>query len=36
MSNITDKEIDLHDNASIEYNVDDSDIVINGAENEND
>ena len=36
MSNITDKEIDLRDNASIEYNVDDFDIVINGAKNEND
>ena len=36
MSNITDKETDLHDNASIEYNVDDFDIVLNGAENEND
>ncbi len=34
--NITDKEIDLRDNASIEYNVNDFDIVINGAENEND
>lgn len=34
--NITDKEIDLRDNASIEYSVNDFDIVINGAENEND
>ena len=36
MPNSTDKEIDLRDNASNEYNVDDFDIVINGAENEND
>lgn len=34
--NITDEEIDLRDNASIEYNVDDFDKVIEGAEIEND